>query len=95
LIITGEGELNFTTKYHKTVWEVILVGKKKNIPIVIVTGKVGGDVSFLHFSHILKIFPLSNSFNEKVKSQTPKKLQQIAKNLYPFISETKREYSTT
>ena len=59
-VLTGEGSIDFQTKFGKTPWAVAQVAKRLNKPVIAFAGKVGADIEPLFaegFTEIIGINP--------------------------------------
>lgn len=57
-VFTGEGSIDFQTKFGKTPWAVAQVAKRLNKPVIAFAGCVGDDIEVLYdegFTHIIGI----------------------------------------
>jgi len=57
-VLTGEGSIDFQTKFGKTPWAVAQVAKRFNKPVIAFAGRIGEGVEALlqeGFSHIMGI----------------------------------------
>lgn len=60
LVITGEGIIDQSTKYGKVPHGVARTAKKYNIPVVVLTGKIGQGISELHQDGITALFTIQD-----------------------------------
>lgn len=58
MVWTGEGSIDYQTKYGKTPFGVALVAKKYNKPIIALAGKIGNDIDDL-YANIDSIFSIT------------------------------------
>lgn len=59
-VFTGEGSIDFQTKFGKTPWAVAQVAKRLNKPVIAFAGRVGDDIDSLYdegFNQIVSINP--------------------------------------
>lgn len=56
-VFTGEGSLDFQTKFGKTPWGVMLTARKLNIPAIAFTGNLGRNAESLHENGFAAIVP--------------------------------------
>lgn len=56
-VFTGEGSMDYQTKFGKTPWGVMLTARKQNIPTIAFTGNLGRDVESLHENGFAAIVP--------------------------------------
>lgn len=59
LIITGEGEINESTRYGKVVWEVMKFGKAHNISVIGITAKIGKGIDDFYEQGLTSIVSLT------------------------------------
>lgn len=79
LIITGEGEINKSTKYGKVVWEVMQFGKAHNIPVIGITAKIGKGIDDFYKQGLTSIITLT---------QEPVPLKTSIDNAHVFLKDT-------
>lgn len=58
MVWTGEGSIDYQTKYGKTPFGVALVAKKYNKPVIALAGKIGNDIDDL-YANIDSIFSIT------------------------------------
>lgn len=71
LVFTGEGKIDTQTLYGKTISGVAKVAKKHNIPVVVITGKVGDNIQEIYRHGVSAIFSIVNkpmSVEESIKN---------------------------
>lgn len=71
MVWTGEGSIDFQTKYGKTPLGVATVAKKYNKPVVALAGRVGDDIDILYEKGIDSIFGIMRgvtSIDEALKN---------------------------
>lgn len=56
-VFTGEGSLDFQTKFGRTPWGVMLTARKHNIPTIAFTGNLGRNAESLHENGFAAIIP--------------------------------------
>ena len=56
-VFTGEGSMDFQTKFGKTPWGVMLTARKHNIPTIAFTGNLGRNAELLHENGFAAIVP--------------------------------------
>lgn len=56
-VFTGEGSMDFQTKFGKTPWGVMLAARKQGLPTIAFTGNLGRDVELLHENGFAAIVP--------------------------------------
>lgn len=56
-VFTGEGSLDYQTKFGKTPWGVMLTARKHNIPTIAFTGNLGRNADSLHENGFAAIIP--------------------------------------
>ncbi|WP_122820840.1 glycerate kinase [Varibaculum vaginae] len=56
-VFTGEGSMDYQTKFGKTPWGVMLAARKQNIPTIAFTGNLGRNVESLHENGFAAIIP--------------------------------------
>ena len=70
-VFTGEGSIDFQTKFGKTPWAVAQVAKRFNKPVIAFAGRVGGDIDALYdegFSQIISINPPNTDLSTALKN---------------------------
>lgn len=55
-VITGEGAIDYQTKFGKTPYGVASIAKKYNIPVIVLVGKIGDGCEVLYEGGITSIF---------------------------------------
>lgn len=60
LVITGEGMMDYQTRYGKTPFGVAKAAKKYNIPVVAIVGQIGKDANILYDMGIDSIFSITD-----------------------------------
>ena len=69
-VLTGEGSIDFQTKFGKTPWAVAQVAKRLNKPVIAFAGRVGDDIESLYdegFSQIIGINELDCDLKNALK----------------------------
>lgn len=56
-VFTGEGSMDYQTKFGKTPWGVMLTARKHNIPTIAFTGNLGRNADSLHENGFAAIIP--------------------------------------
>lgn len=56
-VFTGEGSMDFQTKFGKTPWGVMLEARAQGVPTIAFTGNLGRDVESLHENGFAAIVP--------------------------------------
>lgn len=86
LVITGEGRIDRQTIYDKAPIEVAKRAKRKNIPVIAITGTVGDGFKAVHNYGIQAIFPLFWSANHVIEAPYDKLIststEEILRVLY-------------
>ena len=60
LIVTGEGEVNFQSIQGKLVGEMVTLGKKYRVPVIVLCGSISGDISTLYQAGIISISSIAS-----------------------------------
>lgn len=60
IVITGEGRIDFQTKFGKTIYGVAQVSKKYNIPVIAICGSIGEEYQELYECGISSVFSIIN-----------------------------------
>lgn len=71
IVITGEGRIDFQTKFGKTIYGVAQVSKKYNIPVIAICGSIGEEYQELYECGISSVFSIINKpmeLKESIKS---------------------------
>lgn len=71
LIITGEGMIDYQTKFGKTPYGVAQVAKKRNIPVIALVGAIGSEANVLYdhgFDGIFSIVNKPMTLNEAIEN---------------------------
>lgn len=79
LVITGEGMIDYQTKFGKTPYGVAQVAKKMNIPVVAIAGAIGNEVDTLYEHGFDGIFSIINK---------PMTLDESIENSSQLLEET-------
>lgn len=56
-VFTGEGSMDYQTKFGKTPWGVMLAAREQGLPTIAFTGNLGRDVESLHENGFATIVP--------------------------------------
>jgi len=83
LCFTGEGRIDFQTKFGKTPFGVAQVAKENNIPVIAVSGCIGAGVDTLHDEGIDAIFgiiPNASSIDALLKNG-PINMERTCENI--------------
>jgi glycerate 2-kinase len=89
-VFTGEGSIDFQTKFGKTPWAVAQLAKQLNKPVIAFAGKIGDDIESLFeegFSQIVGINPEGCDLDTALKNaQThlTEKAHEVTKGLSYF-----------
>jgi glycerate kinase len=65
LVFSGEGAIDEQTAYGKTISGIAQLCKKHNKPLIIICGKMGGNLQELYHKGVSAIFSISNGFASK------------------------------
>lgn len=87
-VFTGEGSIDFQTKFGKTPWAVAQVAKQFNKPVIAFAGRVGDDVESLYdegFSQILSI----NEPNCDLATALKNAEKNLESSVYSFLKFNK------
>ncbi|QIK70307.1 glycerate kinase [Erysipelothrix sp. HDW6C] len=90
--ITGEGGIDFQTKFGKTPYGVAKEAKKQSIPVIVVAGNVGDDIDSLYDHAIDSIFgivPGAMSLGEALK-EGPQNVQRTCENIARLLNTVNR-----
>jgi glycerate kinase len=79
LIITGEGAIDYQTKFGKTPYGVAKIAEKYNIPVIAIAGSLGEGVNDLYKEGFSSIFSISNK---------PMTLEDSIKNDVSLLEDT-------
>jgi len=79
LIITGEGTIDYQTKFGKTPYGVAKIAKKYNIPVIAIAGSLGEGANDLYKEGFSSIFSISNK---------PMTLEDSIKNGVSLLEDT-------
>jgi len=60
LVITGEGKIDAQTLNGKTVFGIAAIGKKYNVPVIAIAGKVGDGIDEIYKQGVTAIFCILN-----------------------------------
>ena len=60
IVFTGEGKIDHQTLYGKTISGIAAIGKKYNVPVFALTGKMGDNIEELYGLGVTAIFPIVN-----------------------------------
>ena len=92
-VFTGEGSIDFQTKFGKTPWAVAQVAKCFNKPVIAFSGRVGDDIETLYdqgFSEIVGITPPDCDLETALKhaqENLAEKVQEVCQRL-SYLKET-------
>lgn len=73
-VFTGEGSMDFQTKFGKTPWGVMLEARAQGVPTIAFTGNLGRDVESLHengFASIIPTVRVVGTLNEALATAQP------------------------
>ncbi len=74
IVFTGEGKIDHQTLYGKTVSGIASIGKKHNVPVIAITGKIGDNIEDLYGQGVSAIFSIVNkpmSLEESIINADP------------------------
>ena len=60
MVFTGEGKIDHQTLYGKTISGIAAIGKKYNVPVLALAGKMGDDIETLYGLGVTAIFSIVN-----------------------------------
>lgn len=60
LVITGEGKIDRQTLYGKTVLGVAKIAKKHQVPVIVITGKIGDGIEEIYERGVTSVFSIVN-----------------------------------
>ena len=86
-VFTGEGSIDFQTKFGKTPWAVAQLAKKYHKPVIAFAGRVGEDVEPLFdegFSQIVAINPANCDLTTALKN-AEQNLQKACENIAKLL----------
>lgn len=80
LVITGEGRIDYQTKFGKVPYGVAQIAKKHNKPVIAICGSIGEKYEELYNCGIDAIFATTaiQTSIEEYKKTTPKQLEQMS-----------------
>lgn len=84
-VFTGEGSMDFQTKFGKTPWGVMLAARAQGVPTIAFTGNLGRDVASLHDDGFAAIVPTVRTI-----STLQEALAQARPSLYDSVLMTCR-----
>lgn len=87
LVFTGEGSIDFQTKFGKTPIGVSSVAKKFNIPVIAFAGKVGSGIEELYslgINSVVGIMPGIMNIDEALRSGK-ENLERASENIIRII----------
>ncbi len=82
-VFTGEGSIDFQTKFGKTPWAVAQVAKRLNKPVYVFAGRVGDDIESLFDEGFTQIISINES-----NCDLETALKNAEKNLEKAVSFT-------
>ncbi len=71
LLITGEGKIDAQTLNGKTISGIASVAKKYNVPVVVITGKIGDNIDRIYAIGVTTVFSIVNKpmrLHESIKN---------------------------
>ena len=87
-VFTGEGSIDFQTKFGKTPWAVAQLAKRLNKPVIAFAGRIGEDTSALYDEGFSQIFSI-NEPNCDLEIALKNAEQNLEKVVYSFLHTIK------
>ena len=87
LVFTGEGKIDGQTLQGKTIYGIATLAKKHNVPVIVITGKIGEDIEGIYDMGVNAVFSIVNQpmeLKEAIK-HAPQLIQESAKNIMATI----------
>ncbi|MCK0145424.1 glycerate kinase [Arenibacter sp. F26102] len=87
VVFTGEGKIDEQTLHGKTISGIAKMAKKYNVPVIVVTGKIGDNIDGIYNIGVSAVYSIVNQpmdLKEAIR-QAPELLQDCAKNIMSTI----------
>jgi glycerate kinase len=87
LVFTGEGKIDEQTFHGKTISGIAILAKKHKVPVIVITGKIGGDIEGINDIGVSAVYSIVNQPMELEKAieLAPQLIQDTAKNIVATI----------
>tara|TARA_R100001369_G_scaffold92277_3_gene136550 strand:+ start:341 stop:1543 length:1203 start_codon:yes stop_codon:yes gene_type:complete len=87
LLFTGEGKIDGQTLQGKTISGIALMAKKHQVPVIVITGKIGEDIEDIYDMGVNAVYSIVNrpmKLDQAIE-EAPKLIQDTAKNIMATI----------
>lgn len=97
LVFSGEGAIDEQTTYGKTISGIARLCKKHNKPLIIICGKMSGNLQELYNNGVSAIFSISNGFASKNEAFADAAdniqitMQNIARTIFVLKSQARKK----
>ena len=87
LVFTGEGKIDGQTLQGKTISGIATLAKKHNVPVIVITGKIGEDMEGIYDMGVNAVFSIVNQPMELKEAieHAPQLIQESAINIMATI----------
>ena len=87
VVFTGEGKIDEQTLHGKTISGIAKMAKKHNVPVIVITGKIGDNIDGIYNIGVSAVYSIVNQPMELKEAirQAPKLIQDCAKNIMSTI----------
>ena len=88
VVFTGEGKIDEQTLHGKTISGIAKLAKKYNVPVIVITGKIGDNIEGIYNIGVCAVYSIVNQPMELKHAidQAPKLIQECAKNIMSTIN---------
>ena len=93
LVFTGEGKIDGQTLHGKTISGIAAMAKKHDVPVIVLTGKIGEGIEEIYNIGVSAVFSIVNQPMDLKASieQAPVLIQDCTKNIMATIRCSKRD----
>lgn len=87
LVFTGEGKIDNQTLHGKTISGIGAMAKKYNVPVIVITGKIGDNIEGIYNIGVSAVYSIINRPMELKEAidKAPKLIQECTKNIMATI----------
>ncbi len=87
MVFTGEGKIDEQTLHGKTISGIATMAKKHNVPVIVITGKIGEGIEEIYNLGVQAVFSIVNQPMELQEAmvKAPELIQECAKNIMATI----------
>ncbi|SDD87772.1 glycerate kinase [Pricia antarctica] len=92
VVITGEGKIDQQTLYGKTIAGIAKMAKRHNVPVIVITGKIGDAIGGIYENGVTAVFSIVDQPMELEHAITdaPRLIQNCTKAVFQTIQRFKK-----